>query len=663
MVELLSLVWMFNTAALAQSSMTAQNPGAPLAAPANITNGFTVVLKVDMDKLSAAQPLLEIPGVVTLVFRKAGVDKAFENEDRRQNYLNFKMADGSTPVLEATLALDSFNKEWNRMRIGFPLAALVNGSGEKELVLNFDGAHWRFYCGGELMDEDFPVGYPPWKEAVLQGAINPACVKSAAFYAPSITPVAKEMRPVETVKKIQYFTPKAHNAWVGDVVTLYHDGRFHIFYLYDRRHHSSKFGKGAHYFEHLSSTDLINWVEHEAAAPLDEQWETIGTGTPFIYKDKFYLAYGLHTTRLYPREQTALPEQWDALNKNGKTLSLPRSATAKVPAGATCSVSDDGVHFTKSQIMFHPCENPGVFTDPDGKLKMIANFGAKGIWESDTPEGGWRCISPEFPPGGDCTFFFRWGSFDYIIGGFTGLWSKSVHDTAYASLVSQGLDFYDGVAVPAISEITGKNRFIMTGWIAGNGWGGHLVLRELVHYPDGRIGSHWLKEAMPETGRIRILAAKTHAPETVVTNDCTSFVLSFDGTSQQVKTGKLAVAFFNESEQGHSVEFQLRLGDARAQWNGANRQGFANPDVKTLREGGAPHDVGNFAIENLSGLDKPFSVRLLVLDDPKSGGSIIDAEIAGCRTMITFRSGLRAKNMVIRTDAVVLQNVTVAPLK
>ena len=121
-------------------------------------------------------------------------------------------------------------------------------------------------------------------------------------------------------------------------------------------------------------------------------------------------------------------------------------------------------NFKKSGIMFHPCQNPSVYTDPSGKLRMLANAGSNGIWESESVDGGWRCISPGFPPGGDCTFFFRWGKFDYIIGGFTGLWSKPADapNSAYEDVVRKGLDFYDGSNVPSITEITG-GRFLMAG--------------------------------------------------------------------------------------------------------------------------------------------------------------------------------------------------------
>ena len=159
--------------------------------------------------------------------------------------------------------------------------------------------------------------------------------------------------------------------------------------------------------------------------------------------------------------------------------------------------------------MFHPCENPSVYTDPSGKLRMLANYGSNGMWESESVDGGWRCISPGFPPGGDCTFFFRWGKFDYIIGGFTGLWSKPADapNSAYEDVARKGLDFYDGLGVPAITGIS-DGRFLMAGWIPIRGWGGNLVIRELIQFPDGRIGSKWMKEITPATEPPRTLAAQ-----------------------------------------------------------------------------------------------------------------------------------------------------------
>jgi len=658
MVELLTLLWLFNASQPAQSTLTAQAPQADFAAPANTTNGFTVKFTVDFKKFDADRNILDMPGVLYVSLRhKAPSDR------NRQNYPAFKMPDGSVPVLEATIALHSSeHPDWKNMAIGIPLAMLKNPDGEHEVVLNFSGVRWTMYVDGELLDNDFPFGYPEWDEKNTW-KLDPEYVKKADLYLPAIQPKQKQARKSEAMSGIQYWTPKGHNSWVGDVVTFFHKGRYHVFYLYDRRHSGSKFGQGSHYFEHLSTKDFKTWTEHEAATPLEEQWECIGTGTPFAFNNKLYLGYGLHTTRIYPEAKTTLPTEWAFLKKNGRTGEFKRENTPGVPAGSTYSISDDGVaKFRKSWVFFHPCENPSVYTDPGGKLRMMANYRSNGIWESDAVESGWHCINPGFPPGGDCTFFFRWGKFDYIIGGFGGFWSKPADapNSAYVDVVRKGLDFYDGSDVPAITEIKG-GRFVMASWIPIRGWGGPLVLRELIQFPDGRIGSKWMPEVMPEMGSMKTVAASV----TGVTNcpvDSKAFMMVFKVQPAEGKKGKFGISFLPENGEQAACELQIRLDDLRAQFAVGPFNNFA-PDQKSLREGGAPHHANNYAIENLIGVDQPFTVRVIVKGDDKLGGSLVDAEIAGQRTMISYRADLIVKRMAIRAEGVELKNVQIAPFK
>jgi len=658
MVELLTLLWLFNTSEPAQSTLTGQAPQGEFAAPANATNGFTLKFTVDLKKFAADRNILDIPGVLYVSLRhKAPYDR------NRQNYPAFKLPDGSVPVLEATVTLHSEeHPDWKNMDIGIPLALLKNPEGEHEVVLNFSGVRWTMYVDGELLDNDFPFGYPQWGEKNTW-KLDSEYVKKADLYLPAIQPKQKQVKNPRVTSGIQYWTPQGHNSWVGDVVTFFHKGRYHVFYLYDRRHHASKFGRGAHYFEHLSTKDFKVWTEHEAATPLEEQWECIGTGTPFAFNNKLHLGYGLHTTRIYPEAKTTLPAEWDFLKKNGRTGEFKRENTPGFPAGSTYSISEDGVaNFKKSWVLFHPCENPSVYTDPSGKLRMMANYRSNGIWESDSVESGWRCINPGFPPGGDCTFFFRWGKFDYIIGGFGGLWSKPADapNTVYEDVVRKGLDFYDGSDVPAITEIKG-GRFVMAAWIPIRGWGGPLVIRELLQFPDGRIGSKWMPEVMPETGKLKTVAASV----TGVTNcpvDSKAFMMVFKVRPAEAKKGKFGISFLPEKGEQAACELQIRLDDLRAQFAVGSFNSFA-ANQKSLREGGAPHQAGNYAIENLIGVDQPFTVRVIVKGDDKLGGSLIDAEIAGQRTMISYRADLTVKKMVIRAEGVELENVKIAPLE
>ena len=654
--ELRAESWHFHAAEPAHSTLTVQAPQAEFAAPTDATSGFTIKLTVDVEKFEGEKTILEVPDLLRVRLRQHDpLDR------RRQNYPAFKMPDGSVPVLEANVTLHSSeHPDWRDMTVGIPLAMLKKPDGEHEVVLNFSGVRWTMYVDGKLLDNDFPFGYPQWA-AKSTWKLDTESVRLATLYLPAITPT-KESAPKPDVASVQYWTPPGHNCWVGDVATFFHKGRYHVFYLYDRRHHQSKFGRGAHYFEHLSTADLKTWTEHEAATPLEAQWECIGTGAPFVFDDKFCIGYGLHTERIYPDEKTTLPAQMAYLKAHGCTGPFDRSSPG-APIGSSYSISEDGMaHFKKTWNFFHPCRNPSVYRDPSGKLRMLANNRSKGMWESDSVDSGWRCISSDFPPGGDCTFFFRWGKFDYIIGGFKNLWSKRADspDSEYEDVVAKGLDFYDGLNVPAITEIS-DGRFLMAGWTHIRGWGGNLVIRELIQFPDGRIGSKWLDEITPEVEEPVALAAQVAETATVPAN-VKSFLLSFQVQPVKANRGKCGISFLPENGEQTSCELQVRVDDRRAQFGPGSVNSFTG-NQKSLREGGSPHGGGNYAIENLIGVDRPFTVRVIVKGDDKLGGSLIDAEIAGQRTMLSYRPDLTVKKLVFRTEDLELKNIQLAPLK
>lgn len=665
-IELLNLIWGFNSRQPSQSNLTIKAPEARFAEHADLTRGFTVKLAVNFKRTDREKEILSIPGVLRVYLRQQ------DSLDRKlQNYPAFPMPDGSVPIMEAAVMLYSTQfPAGKEMIIGIPLAMLKQPEGKHEVVLNFSGVRWTIYVDGELLDNDFPLGYPRWADKTAW-KMDAEYVTKAAFFSPAITPENKPA-PAPLLASVQYWTPPGHNAWVGDVATFFHQGRYHVFYLYDRRHHASKFGKGAHYFEHLSTADFKTWTEHEAATPLEEQWECIGTGTPFVSDGKFFVAYGLHTERIFPDEETTLPAQLDWLQKYGSTGFFDRT-TPGAPIGSTYSVSEDGISkFKKTWKFFHPCRNPSVYRDPSGKLRMLANHAGgkknplpdwgKGIWESDSVDGEWRLVNPDFPLGGDCTFFFRWGRFDYIIGGFKNLWSKTADapDSAYEDVVAKGLDFYDGLNVPAITEVT-PGRFLMAGWTTIRGWGGQLVIRDLLQLPDGRIGSKWMQEIMPETVATKTLA-QTVAGVKTYPAESRSFLLEFTVQPSAARKGKIGLSLLPENGEQGSCELQIRLEDLCAQFAPGSLSRFADRQ-KSLREGTSPSGGGNYAIENLLGVDQPFTVRVIVKSDNKLGGALIDVEIAGQRTMLTYRADLSVKKLQFRLENAELKNVQLAQLK
>ena len=658
-IELLSNYWKFNIPATSQGSISKSIPQGQFATT-DPAKGFTIKFNVNLSKFEGEEKLVEIEDVIYARLRRANL-----TERKRQNYAAFKMPDGSLPVLEASISLyrnkDSVRAE--KMTIGYPLAMLRNSYGKHEIILNFDGPKWTMYVDGELVDNDFPIGYPRWNSEA-KWSINPNYVENAEIFTPVVKPQRDLSQKVKERPQVQYWTPRGHNSWVGDVATIYHNGRFHVFYLYDRRHHSSKFGTGGHYFEHLSTTDFKNWTEHEAATPIDEQWETFGTGTPFVIDNKLYVSYGLHTSRIFPEDKTMYPALKVYYENYGKTDFCDYNSYPTVPSGATYSISQDGIsNFVKSKKIIHYSENPTIYTDADGKLTMLASYRSKGMWQSSSLDGGWYCVNKDFPPGGDCTFYFRWGKFDYIIGGFVSLWSKPIEsaNTEYKSVVEKGEDFYNGFSVPAITEVA-NGRFIMSAWIPITGWwGGCLLIHEMIQYPDGRIGTKWMDELVPETGIAKNIVRKLEKTSYYDTKE-KSFLLTFDVTPATSKEGKLAISFLPKEGTDKGCEFQLRLDDLMAQYSNTSFEGYATPE-KSLRQGGRPQEVGNYAIEKLIGTEKPFQVRMVVKCTDKLGGTLIDTEIAGQRTMITYRSDLSVEKLMFKSDGAEVRNIQIAPLK
>lgn len=355
----------------------------------------------------------------------------------------------------------------------------------------------------------------------------------------------------------------------------------------------------------------------------------------------------MYTSRIWPTERTCTPAQWQYIQERNKSAAIPfGTLKGSIPSGASYSVSSNGVDdFRKSHVLIHPAENPTIYTDRDGRLCMLANYGARGLWTSDRLDGGWHCLSEDFPPGGDCTFIFRWGDYDYIVGGFTGMWMKrSNEDTeSYEDMVKRGEDIYDGLSVPSICELPG-GRHLMAGWVEMNRhWGGPLVIRELIQYPDGRIGSKFMEELiaplrLPRGGESSLLSSKK------------SYLLTFEVVPETMG-GQI------------DLTFSSRETEKTCTWRVDTREHTARfGDGKPLREGGQPQHATDYAIENLRGTEQTFTVRIIILNNPKFGGSLIDVEIAGQRTMISHREGLDVDAFHFSPQGLTVKNLKVREL-
>ena len=584
-------------------------------AAAATAKGWTLTFAFDADGLDRATRLFEIPGLMRAEFRFAGtVPLKNELDDRFGNYLNFPTADGRIPVIEASIPGQS--------TIGVPLGWLKNPKGTHEVTIRRGADAQWFIKVDEGYDEDgLRAKEWSWPENA-QARIYSDRVKGLAAKTPAVPrPTAPDSRPI--TRPIQFWTPDGHNTWVGDVVVGVYRDRFHIFYLYDRRHHASKGGTGGHYFEHLSSPDLAHWFEHPTAIGIDEWWQTLGTGTPFVWNGKFCLAYGLHTTRFMKSEETTEPYLKKYFQEHGDTGVFDFGAIPGYPLGGAYAESEDGIHFTRAKRLIHPAQNPTVFNRPDGKLGFVNSYGGiHGIYVSDSDPWGWKLEDDKIPIGGDCPCEFEWNGHHYLIQGFTHMaYNPDGKPGHWTNWTQTGDDVYDGMCVPMVAPWKG-NRRIIAGWIVHpRGWGGWLAIHELVQYPDGKLGTKWLDE-IPAPGEVHRYEGRPG--ETL---------------ERRFACGEQALSFRVDAALGRAQFANVRPDGSvpRMNTNAERERAGNNEELRKLN--GPPGSADEYAIERIRGLDRPYAVRLAAYYDAKAGVTLFDAEIAGQRTMICKRRG------------------------
>ena len=163
---------------------------------------------------------------------------------------------------------------------------------------------------GLVKDEEWPAGkclFEMDEEISLSEEISVEEYTQPEIKLPSV---------VTTFSGAEGWRPE-ENVFVGDCMPYRRNDEYHVLYLKDRHHHKSKWGLGAHQWEHISTKDFSVWMVHPMAVPISESWEgSICTGSWIACGEKEYLFYTV---------------------RRGRGLAAPISR----------SVSYDGYHFEK----------------------------------------------------------------------------------------------------------------------------------------------------------------------------------------------------------------------------------------------------------------------------------------------------------------------------
>lgn len=249
-----------------------------------------------------------------------------------------------------------------------------------------------------LVDEDWPLG-----NVMFDGAICETMV--GEWYINDEIAFNMDVKVSKDITDISRFKPEGHNTGVGDCMPFSHDDTFHLFYLYDRRGHKSKWGLGAHQWAHISTKDLKSWEQHPIAIAIDEQYEgSICTGSVVCHNGVFFAYYAVRMS-------------------DGS------------PARITWATSEDCVNFTKSYEYFElsfpydtaSARDPKVIIDENGTAHMfittsidisgalkgcLAHYSSKDmlIWEEKEP-----LIVLDIEDQPECSDYFYFKGIYYLI--------------------------------------------------------------------------------------------------------------------------------------------------------------------------------------------------------------------------------------------------------
>ena len=512
-----------------------------------------------------------------------------------------------------------------------------------DVVVRFNRAKLEMFVDGVLLDEDWPhgdlhrftgpfligAGYQDGElRSGFHGQIDHAALWDRALSDEEVSELSGG--PEEVARRDaeilgprlrigQYWRPRGYNTFIGDCMPFSHDGTFHVFFLGDRRHGGGKWGMNALPWGHISTRDFVHWEEHACALDITEPWECcLGTGS-FAYHDgKYYLFYIKHDRRAWFKDNPNL----------GDTIFV--------------ATSDDCIHFKKEQDPLFVLDffnindiNPDIYPNETdgGYLLSVSNWK---VWKTNDFKKWEERANLSTPKWWICTSYFKWSDW-YYFSSCALLWRsrQPIEDPSTKWNGPPHQTLADGIRVPQIAPF--KGRHIMVGFTPepANASGcGELLIRELIQHPDGTLGTKWVDETIPPSGKPLKLAFESSggnasaAGNAVNVNAPDGFAFgSLDDIPQNVRitlrvTPKAGTKHFGVCVRGD--------GDYRS-----GCELHFDPERQHVRfapvaDGQMSKEPGNWmAVGGVTGIDEPFTLDVIVKDD------LVDACIDGRRTIIT----------------------------
>ena len=338
----------------------------------------------------------------------------------------------------------------------------------------------RLYVNGTLFDEEWPAGErylsdDPVFEGNLEIQVLPCPDEEK-------TPLRSGI-PTSEIR-----LPGVH---IGDCMPFSDDsgGDFHLFYLYDRHHHASKWKLGAHTWAHVSTRDLKTWEEYPKALDITEEWEgSICTGSVFASEENgrpvYYAWYAVRTLSRVPRPIT-YAKSYDLIHfeKSGESFFLP-------DVYDKFSARDPLVFYAKGK--YHILVTTSRTSDGSGCLAHLSNeaLSAAG-WTDEGPIMAWADLvgidDPTAKEQPECPDCFRMGDYYYLVFSIEGVARYGYSTDPCGGWIYPENNTVPCGAVPKSAVLPSTGERIFMGFLGEGDYAGALCAAKAKQNGDGTL--------------------------------------------------------------------------------------------------------------------------------------------------------------------------------
>jgi hypothetical protein len=541
--------------------------------------------------------------------------------------------------------------DWHErpLQLSIPVR-LIGPTDWHDVVVRFTGPTLELFVDGALVDEEWPIGslrHGNAEPCLISAESSDGKVKSgfrgmidhAALWDRALTDeeivalsggaerVAKREREILGPEPpvCQYWRPRGHNTGAGDCIPFFHEGRFHLFYLFDRRRHQSKWGLGAHQWAHASTTDLVHWEHHPLAVPITEQWEgSICTGSAFFHDGRYYAFYA---ARMFDGSAARLQA---ATSTDGVRFEKTPHFVTLGPPYVPGPGRDPVVFRDQRTGLFHMLVTTELVSPP------VAGHGGCLADLVSTDLRDWKQQAPFIVPGytgqPECPDYFEWSGWYYLIFSNDGVARYRLSRNPLGPWQRPAVDVLDGpqARVMKTAAFTGGRR-IGAAFLGDGGYGGNVLFREITQDADGSLATKFPAEIIPATGQAARLESEALTPGVAFGGNAVrlSAVEGFCVGALNTAPRDYRLTFRVVPEPDSSV-FGVCVRGSGAYATGQElrfeplrrKVGWRRPDSNSVEE----HE--GTSLHNVEGLDRPFDVDLI------AKGDILDVCIDHRRTLV-----------------------------